>query len=139
MKVKEKVQVVITTKKEALLLLLIPSRGGFWQNVTGGIDKGESIKEGALRELKEETGMTLNNGKLVDLKTTFEFVDKDNGKSCKEHCFLFLLKEKSSPSLDGKEHESFKWVKIEEVVKEDYKYESNWETFQKAKKVVLIS
>jgi len=42
---------------EYLLLRRIPSRGGFWQGVTGGVQQGEGLKEAAQRELLEETGL----------------------------------------------------------------------------------
>ncbi|NCP13621.1 MAG: RNA pyrophosphohydrolase [Sphingomonadales bacterium] len=34
-----------------------PSAHGFWQMPQGGIDKGEDVREAALRELEEETGI----------------------------------------------------------------------------------
>jgi lipoyl(octanoyl) transferase len=39
-----------------LLLRRTPDRGGFWQQVTGRIERGESPDEAARRELREETG-----------------------------------------------------------------------------------
>ena len=34
-----------------------PSAHGFWRMPQGGIDKGEDVREAALRELEEETGI----------------------------------------------------------------------------------
>jgi lipoyl(octanoyl) transferase len=39
-----------------LLLRRSPARGGFWQPVTGRIERGESVEAAARRELREETG-----------------------------------------------------------------------------------
>ena len=39
-----------------LLLRRSPARGGFWQQVTGRLERGESPDEAARRELREETG-----------------------------------------------------------------------------------
>ena len=40
-----------------LLLKRIPSRGGFWQPVTGGVNAGEDFTLAAKREVQEETGI----------------------------------------------------------------------------------
>jgi lipoyl(octanoyl) transferase len=39
-----------------LLLRRSPARGGFWQPVTGRVERGEAIEAAARRELREETG-----------------------------------------------------------------------------------
>ncbi len=135
MKVKNKAQVVVATNDSLLLLKLIPKRGHFWQNITGGVDKGEEVFEGAKRELEEESGFTLKDGQLFDLKHSFSFEGRRG--PCTEYVFLFLLDKIKNPTLDGKEHESFKWVKIKEVTKDCYKYDSNWEAFQKAYDFIL--
>lgn len=41
-----------------------PSAHGFWQMPQGGIDKGEDVREAALRELEEEIGVAAH---LVDV------------------------------------------------------------------------
>ena len=42
---------------EFLLLRRIPSRGGFWQGVSGAVQPGEPLEEAAIRELSEETAL----------------------------------------------------------------------------------
>jgi lipoyl(octanoyl) transferase len=41
---------------KVLLLRRTPARGGFWQQVTGRIERGEAADDAARRELREETG-----------------------------------------------------------------------------------
>ncbi len=48
--------VPVAADGRVLLLRRAPSRGGFWQPVTGRIDPGETPIEAARRELREETG-----------------------------------------------------------------------------------
>ncbi|MGZ4384389.1 MAG: NUDIX domain-containing protein, partial [Gaiellaceae bacterium] len=43
---------------EALLLRYAPDYGGYWHVVAGAVEPGESADQAALRELREETGLT---------------------------------------------------------------------------------
>ena len=48
--------VPVAADGRVLLLKRAPERGGFWQPVTGRMDPGETPRETARRELREETG-----------------------------------------------------------------------------------
>lgn len=37
----------------------------------GGVDLGETLEEGVIREVKEESGLTVENPRLIDVKTSF--------------------------------------------------------------------
>lgn len=52
------IQAVIINQREELLLLASPTRQpvGAWQVVSGGLEAGETILDGALREVREEVG-----------------------------------------------------------------------------------
>lgn len=41
---------------EFLVLLRVPERGGYWHLVAGGVERGETPEEAAVRELVEEAG-----------------------------------------------------------------------------------
>ncbi len=47
-------------------VLLIQSKGNFWGFPKGSLEIGEKVKDCALRELKEETGIELKSEDLVD-------------------------------------------------------------------------
>jgi dATP pyrophosphohydrolase len=49
--------VVIHTPELEVLLLERADHPGFWQSVTGSQDAGESLRETAIREVREETGI----------------------------------------------------------------------------------
>src|SRR4051794_17307876 len=75
---KQKVQVWIyhqnpQTKVLAFLLLkTLAKRGGFWQPVTGNVERGETLESAAKREAVEETGLDFD-GEPISIGAPFEF------------------------------------------------------------------
>lgn len=121
-KLKRKVQVAITYNGEILLLKLSKERGGFWQNVTGGVDEGETFLEAAKRELKEETNLqgTMNETDIeLHFKDRFEF-------DVVEKVFYVILSEKKLPALSY-EHDDFKWLPLNEITENEYGFKTNYE------------
>lgn len=121
---------------EFLLLQTNERRGSFWQNVTGKIEDNETIEEGGLREVIEETQLNLES--IVDmtgLGLKYEFVDQ-RGRNVHEECFLFILDSKWNVKIDPHEHQDFKWVSINEINRESVKFESNYECLVKAKSIL---
>ena len=57
-------------------LMGVRQDNGKWTEPGGHLEKGESPEDGALREVKEETGITLNKGDLEYLGSK-ELADKD--------------------------------------------------------------
>ncbi len=122
---KVEVSVFVTEPKlEFLALHTAPDRGSFWQDVFGKIETGESLLDGAKRELLEETGISKDNIKaLFEIpKKYFEGQDK---RKIKErilyHCdavFCCCLKSKAGVDISknpDKEHDDFKWVSPKEA------------------------
>lgn len=66
--------VVIHTPANDVLLLERADRPGFWQSVTGSQDPGETLRETAIREVGEETGLDATRFELSDwnLRNVFE-------------------------------------------------------------------
>ncbi|WP_320129789.1 NUDIX domain-containing protein [uncultured Sphaerochaeta sp.] len=62
----------VNTKGEILLTLRSPYKDIYpncWENTTGSVVAGESSKEGALRELREETGIQATEDELYFVDT----------------------------------------------------------------------
>ncbi len=138
----KKAQVVLAAIDQAghsfnfLLLQTNERRGSFWQNVTGKIEEGETFEEGALREAIEETNLSVES--IVDILTLglkYEFVDQRERK-VQEESFLIIMDTKWDVKIDSSEHQNFKWIGINEIVRDSVKHESNFETLVKSQKLL---
>ena len=124
----KKAQVVVFRKENNKTLVLLlktnKQRGGFWQNITGGIEPSENFTEGAERELFEETGI---KAQPKEINLSFEFHDRW-GKDVLEKVF-YAISMTEEVVLSKEEHEDFKWLDVELITKENFKYPSNYEAF----------
>ena len=106
----------IRGKYEYLLLKRIESRGGFWQPVTGGLEKGEKVAEAVLREVKEETGITRIQ-KVIE--NVYEFILEES-PDVTEFVFGLEVGPDEEIRLDKniyEEHEDYKWCSYSEAMK----------------------
>ncbi len=85
---------------------------GKWNGVGGKFEKGETPEECAIREVKEETGLTIKNPKLVG-RILFPHFDKE-GEDW--HIYVFVIKDFSGELIDSPEGD-LEWVADENVVK----------------------
>jgi 8-oxo-dGTP pyrophosphatase MutT (NUDIX family) len=100
--------------KRVLMLKVQPSRGAFWQPVTGGVEKSESFAEGALREAEEETGFQFEHFPQY-LGMEYEFTGT-RGEVLERAFFLPMYSdEPPAPTLDPREHSEFQWMSPEEA------------------------
>ena len=87
--------------------------GAFWQGVTGALEDGEKLLQGAAREVFEETGLTPTKIYCVDF--TYSFPVKDEWREAYgpdpheivEHVFVAEV-DGSDPTL-SKEHDDWGW------------------------------
>jgi len=96
--------VAIVSEGQILLVKRSESAGkypNFWSVPMGGIEKGETFREGAARELKEETMLDFNPQKLVYLGT---IKDGKYNRLCK--LYKAEMNGKPKPTLDH-EHSDF--------------------------------
>lgn len=141
---KRKIQVVIFAQKKnsnkvsfALILRTNKKRGGFWQNVTGSVEKYERFPKAALRELWEETGIDSANVLIfADLKLEHCFLSK-KGYRVQEKSYVVVVKQQKI-KIDPKEHQNYKWLPIKSIRSSKYKFPTNFESFCLAKKTFKI-
>ncbi|MGZ3693041.1 MAG: NUDIX hydrolase [Bdellovibrionota bacterium] len=104
------------TEKQVLVFRVTEARGGFWQPVTGKVEKGESFLEGALREAEEETGIRFERQPQY-LGLEYEFEGRW-GPAVERAFFLPIYSPSPpAPKLDRNEHVEFRWVTPEEAIK----------------------
>lgn len=138
MKTRLKIQVILfyrdaNKNKFFLLLKTNKKRESFWQNITGGVDPGESYIEAAIRELEEETSIQENLIiNIQESKLSFNFHDQW-GYDVTEKVFFIEVKDGSLIKIDPAEHDEFKWENI--IKKDSVKFESNYIALQEAEKL----
>jgi 8-oxo-dGTP pyrophosphatase MutT (NUDIX family) len=128
---KQKVQVVTISENEVLLLQFAKFHDEGFQNITGSVEYDESFVEAARREMLEEIGVADN---VTDIHMTFHFHNRW-GDDVEEKVFLYNPQKKPSIVI-SEEHQSYKWIAVSQVQKEDFKFPTNYEAFLKAMEFV---
>lgn len=113
----ESVLVVVSTAQQLVLCLKRSGPLQFWQSVTGSLLPKEPPQEAAIRELAEETGLQLQQGKLLDCQHSTryaiypEFLPRyEKGVLHNlEHSFCFIVDKPIDIQLSP-EHIEFCWM-----------------------------
>ena len=114
---------IIFTKNFKVLLLRKNSTKELWQSVTGSMELDENPYETALRELKEETGISKQRSDLIFYNKSHKFmiysewIDryKESTYSNKEYIFSLKLNDIVSVKL-SREHSNYEWVDLNEAI-----------------------
>jgi 8-oxo-dGTP diphosphatase len=100
----------VAVLRDGKLLIVRRSRvdsfAGKYELPGGGVDPGETITQGAVREVQEETGLTVTNVLVI-------FKGFDYSTSTKPHVrqVNFVVEVEPGPVvLNPKEHDAFMWV-----------------------------
>jgi 8-oxo-dGTP pyrophosphatase MutT (NUDIX family) len=111
--------------REVLLIRRIPEHGGFWQGVTGAPEPGESDKEAALREVREETGFDV---RVEPLDFRYELYCSPEAEqqwlelygpgvdTVAEETFAAEVPPGMVPTLAPAEHDAFRWCSFDEAL-----------------------
>ncbi len=115
---KETVQVQVVKRSPGGIRLLAlhrnPSRGGFWQPVTGRVERGESVTDAAARELREETGLA-ELPRALTYRHAFLWPGEGSPSVAEETAFMAWAPEGFSPRLSPAEHDDARWISLEEA------------------------
>lgn len=117
--------VVVRRAEEFLVLHRAPEFDAYWHCVAGGVERGESPREAALRELREEVG--LDAGRLLrDLRTPFAYSLATEPESVRARfhreqtdvpvdVFVADVDAGWEPALN-EEHDDYRWCTRDEAV-----------------------
>lgn len=103
------------------------TRPNMWGTTAGGVIKGESSLEGAIRELKEEIGLNIKTKELIYIGSYIRIND---------YVEIWFLKKNININdliLDKNEVQDIKWFKIEEfekMIKNGTGIDSGYEIFK---------
>ena len=109
------------------LFLLLHYPSGHWDFVKGKMEKGESVKETAIRETQEETGIT-DVTFLENFEEWIEYNFQYQGELVHKKVVFFLAETKETDIKISHEHLDYTWM--------DYNTAMEKTTFDNAKTVL---
>lgn len=119
--------VLFRREKSKIVFLLLHYPSGHWDFVKGKKESGETHHQTALREAKEETGITdiefVNN-----FEEWIEYNFQFEGELVQKKVVFFLAETKTKEIVISFEHQDFAWLEFDDAIKKI--------TFDNAKKVL---
>ncbi len=109
--------VLIYNQKNQVLLIKNPKYLDRWSVPGGKVNKGEKVEETAKREIKEETGLEIDNLEFISIENSidYEFFPKD------KHFVLlnYIARESGGKIKKSREVSDFIWIDPKEALKRD--------------------
>lgn len=143
MRVPRSVQVVIVREsfhgREILALRRVPTRGGFWQPVTGRVEPGESFAETARREVFEELALTVAPEDIHDLGYCHSYALKrewlvnypPGATHNDEAAFAIFIGPETEIRTDPGEHDAHEWL-TPDAARQRFVWHGNREALRRA-------
>jgi ADP-ribose pyrophosphatase YjhB (NUDIX family) len=97
------------------------TKDGLFRLFSGGVDEGEDMQEGVLREVREESGLYDFEEvvKIAEAITHYHNNLRNVNRVAHAHCYLVVLKTADLQDVVLEEHEKFvlHWATAEEIYK----------------------
>ncbi|MDH3780369.1 MAG: NUDIX domain-containing protein [Nitrosopumilus sp.] len=119
--------VLFRKEKSKKLFLLLHYPSGHWDFVKGKMEEGESTHQTAIRETKEETGIT-DITFLENFEEWIEYNFQYQGELVNKKVVFFLAETKTEEVKISHEHQNYAWM--------DYNTSMEKTTFDNAKTVL---
>ena len=130
--------VVVRPKGDGWEVLLIATHGGArWSLPKGHVEPGESAEEAAVREVREETGVTARVVEPLDtIEYWFRWKGAEGSLLIHKRVHFFLMEYVSGDPKDhGWEVDDARWFDLEEAV-QMVAYKDEQELLRKAREVI---
>lgn len=105
---------IIIKNKNNILLVKDWLGTGKWSLPGGGLKRNENPKEGAIREIREETGLILNTN---DLQSIGQINLKSAGIGYSAYCYLLNVNTNLKPNNNSKEIAEVSWFNLDSIEK----------------------
>lgn len=121
--------------------ILLARQWGGYSMVGGGVEKGETLEDAFVREVKEETGLSATPGKLI-YQTTTLFQKDENSKPKQSFQFYFVHKDIQgvitndgiTKNEGGYTNDVAEWVGLEDAAKIELRHTVSLKTILDAYK-----
>lgn len=115
--------VVIYTRDMQVLLLERADHPGYWQSVTGSREGDEALRDTAIREVFEETGLDATQFELADwqMQNRYEIYPHWQHRypagvtQNVEHVYGLQLPSRVAITISPREHLDFQWLPLQEA------------------------
>lgn len=113
------------TENECLFLLILSrlTKRPLWEFPKGGVDAGETVRDAALRELFEETGISASEVRLIPEFERTEDYRFTSGRTerrsliHKQVTYFLAETQKAEITLSAKESSEFAWLTVSDAMK----------------------